>query len=182
MILIDDATATLQGPARTPATAPAPRLRGRQGAHRRDRLHLRGLAARALHLLRQPQLPLPRPRAPPRPLLAADLEGAGQDRHPPALGRGCRAVPRVDRKPPPAGRPPGPHARPLPPSRRADPRQPRSSLPRPPAPPPQPGGADPPEPRPSLPRPPAPPPQPPLSQLEVHQTRGYPVIPGFCAP
>ena len=80
MILDDDGTATVPQAAGPPVGTPALRLRGRQGQDRRDRLHLRGKPDRALHHLQQPQLPLRRPTAAPRPLLAALLETRRQDR------------------------------------------------------------------------------------------------------
>ena len=101
---------------------------------RRDRLHLRGQPARALHDLQQPQLPLRRSRPAPRPVLAAVLERGRQDRLQAALSRRRRPVPRVDRQPPPPRSRTPADARPLPPGRRANPRQPRPAVPRAPTP------------------------------------------------
>ena len=87
-ILIDDGTPTFEGRARAATEARAPRLRPAQAATRRRRLHLRGQPHRALHLMRAPQLPLPRPRTAARTLLAADLEsGSKPAKRSPA---GCR--------------------------------------------------------------------------------------------
>jgi hypothetical protein len=116
------------------ARAPQRRIPGRQGQIRRGRLHLRGIADRALHL-QQPQLPLHRSRAAPRPLLAVVLETRRQDRIPGPVGRGRRALPRVDRQPPPPRRNARGNEGPLPPSRRVHPRRPRPALPRSRAPP-----------------------------------------------
>src|SRR6266540_327963 len=74
MILDDDGKTPLSQAARAATRAPERRLPGRQSQARQGRLHLRRQPRGALHDLQQPQLPLPRPRAAPRPLLAAVLE------------------------------------------------------------------------------------------------------------
>ncbi len=137
MILDDNGTAPHRDRARAPARAPARRLRDRQGAPRRDRLHLAGQPRRALHHLQEPSLPLRRPSAAPRPLPPAVLEAERQDRLQAAGSRGRRAIPPVDRQPPPPRVRARADARHLAPSRRAHPGSPRPALPRARTPPPR---------------------------------------------
>src|ERR1039458_3768708 len=160
MLRVDDGTTLLPAPVRRPARAPARRLRDRQGRRQRVRVHLRGVTDRALHVLQEPQLPLRGPRAAPRPVLAAVLEGERQDDLAAVIRRGHRDLPGMDHRPPPPRSRARADARPLPTSRRADPRQPR----------------------PTLPRPHTSTPAAPLSHLNAHETRGHRDIPGFCAP
>src|SRR5450755_97670 len=123
MILGDDGTASASGTGTS-----ACRLRGGESPPRGDRVHLSGLADRALHQLQEPQLPLPGPRPAPRPVLADLLEAERQHRLQDPARRRRRPLPGMDRQPPSTGSDPRSDARHLPPRRTTASRRPRPTV------------------------------------------------------